>query len=463
MDCLCDDSVLHITIVGRPNVGKSTLFNRLLHKKTALVSDTPGLTRDLRMLPTYIGDHNIVLVDTPGLDMYKEDVLQGHMTQATLRAIQMADICIFVLDGCSEITAHDFAIADILRKSSMRVILVSNKLEKEKARINAYSASELGLGVPIAISAAHGVGIHEMCSFLQQSISDVLLLGSSKDKEISYVQQTYVGDEEGKNYIKIAIIGKPNIGKSTLANAIIGDNAMIVSDESGVTRDTIAFQFLWRGTPVRIFDTAGIRRRYDNNKKHGLEKLFVDDAMKALQFADVIVVLSEYRDDAVPDAQDIRLVGKAADEGRAVIFGISKCDTCDNIDKARVMYQEKMSKLVCQIRDVPVVMLSAKTGYGIDRLRKSIIKSHDKWNQRISTGVLNRWLSDIVLKFPHPIVGGKPVRIKYITQVNTRPPTFAIFCSRVMHMSESYRRFLTNSLGNDFGFRGVPIRVMTRK
>lgn len=451
-----------MAIVGRPNVGKSTLFNRLVRQKLALVDDTPGVTRDLREGEAKLHDMRFTVVDTAGLEDVTDDSLQGRMRALTERAVDMADVCLFMIDGRTGVTQTDMVLANILRKRAARVILVVNKAEGKAADEGFYDAYNLGLGEPLRLSGEHGEGIDELYH--------TLLPIEKEFDTVSYEAITNVDvsddvDEDGEADIipsdkplQIAVVGRPNAGKSTLINKIIGEDRLLTGPEAGITRDAISVNTEWEGQNFRIFDTAGMRKKAKVQQK--LEKLSVSDGLRAVKFAEVVVVLL---DAAIPfEQQDLRIADLAEREGRAVVLAVNKWDLEGNKAHKLNELREAFTRLLPQLRGAPMVMVSAKTGKGIDRLHAAIISAYAVWNTRISTSKLNRWLAVQVDSHPPPAPAGRRIRMRYMTQVKTRPPTFVVFCSIPDKLPDSYSRFLVNGMRRDFDMPGSPIRIHLR-
>ena len=451
-----------LAIVGRPNVGKSTLFNRLVRQKLALVDNTPGVTRDLREGDAKLGDLRFTVIDTAGLEEATDESLQGRMRALTERAIDMADISLFLIDGRVGVTTADQVLAGILRKSAGRVILAVNKAEGKAADEGYYDAYNLGLGEPLRLSAEHGEGMDELYYMLRpidKEFSDVSY------EAITDVDVSDDVDEEGAAEIipegrplQIAVVGRPNAGKSTLINKIIGEDRLLTGPEAGITRDAISVNTDWEGRPFRIFDTAGMRKKAKVQGK--LEKLSVSDGLRAVRFAEVVVVLL---DAAIPfEQQDLRIADLAEREGRAVVLAVNKWDLEENKSTKLNELRETFTRLLPQLRGTPMVMVSAKTGKGIDRLHAAIISAYDVWNTRISTAKLNRWLAVQIESHPPPAPAGRRIKMRYMTQVKTRPPTFVVFTSVPDKVPTSYTRFLVNGMRRDFDMPGSPIRLFLR-
>ncbi|MDG4648862.1 ribosome biogenesis GTPase Der [Roseibacterium sp. SDUM158017] len=450
-----------LAIVGRPNVGKSTLFNRLVGRKLALVDDQPGVTRDLREGDARLGDLRFTVVDTAGLEDATDDSLQGRMRRLTERAVGMADASLFLIDARAGVTANDRVFAEILRRSGRPVILAANKVEGRAADAGLIEAWELGLGEPLALSAEHGEGMSDLAAMLAPLIDAAEETADVPETDVD------VSDEAGDDGVRpitperplrIAVIGRPNAGKSTLINRILGEERLLTGPEAGITRDAIAVPVTWDGTPMRIFDTAGMRRKSRIDDK--LEKMSVTDGLRAVRFAEVIVVLL---DAAIPfETQDLRIADLAEREGRAVVVAVNKWDLEDEKqDKLRALRTD-FETLLPQLKGAPLVTVSARTGRGLDRLHAAILKAHDTWNRRVTTAQLNRWLAAMTEAHPPPAPGGRRIKLRYATQAKTRPPGFVVMCSHPDKVPASYTRYLVNGLREDFDMPGTPIRLWLR-
>ena len=456
-----------LAIVGRPNVGKSTLFNRLVGRRLALVDDQPGVTRDLREGDAKLFDLRFTVIDTAGLEEVTDDSLQGRMRRLTERAVDMADVCLFLIDGRTGVTPSDQVFADILRRKSAKVIVGVNKAEGAAGDSGAIEAWSLGLGDPVRMSAEHGEGMDDLYHILrpmgdfyaERAEADAPLV----DVDISEDEAEGEGDVEShrptaQKPLQIAVIGRPNAGKSTLINKTIGEERLLTGPEAGITRDAISVKSVWMGTHTRIFDTAGMRKKARINDK--LEKLSVSDGLRAVRFAEVVVVLLDV--DIPFEQQDLRIADFAETEGRAVVIAVNKWDLeVDKQDKLTAL-REMFERLLPQLRGAPMVTVSAKTGKGLDRLHAAIVKAHDVWNRRVSTARLNTWLGAMVEAHPPPAPGGRRIKLRYMTQVKTRPPGFIVMCSNPDGMPESYKRYLVNGLREHFDMPGTPIRLTMR-
>jgi GTP-binding protein len=449
-----------LAIVGRPNVGKSTLFNRLVGKRLALVDDQPGVTRDLREGEARLGDLRFTVIDTAGLEDATDDSLPGRMRKLTERAVEMADACLFVLDARAGVTPVDEVFAEILRRKSAHVILAANKAEGRAADGGVLEAYALGLGEPIRMSAEHGEGMAELASLLMPLVDAA---GEAAEEEAPETDLDV--NEEGElvapgrqRPLQIAIVGRPNAGKSTLVNALLGEERMLTGPEAGITRDAISVTMDWDGRAVRVFDTAGMRKRAKVQEK--LEKLSVGDALRAVKFAEVVVVLL---DAAIPfETQDLRIADLAEREGRAVVVAVNKWDLEEDRQEKLKELKEMFERLLPQLRGAPLVTVSARTGRGLDRLQQAVVKAHEVWNRRITTAQLNRWLGGMLEAHPPPAPGGRRIKMRYMTQVKTRPPGFVVMCSHPESVPESYSRYLVNGLRDDFDMPGTPIRMTLR-
>ena len=457
-----------LAIVGRPNVGKSTLFNRLVGKKLALVDDQPGVTRDLREGAARLGDLRFTVIDTAGLEEVTDDSLQGRMRRLTERAVDMADICLFMMDARVGVTPSDLVFADILRKKSAHVILAANKGEGRAADAGVIEAYSLGLGEPIRMSAEHGEGLNDLYSQLMP-IADGFAERVDTDTPDTDVdlteEEAELGDEDAPipvptnaKPLQVAVVGRPNAGKSTLINQIMGEDRLLTGPEAGITRDAISLRTVWDDVPMRIFDTAGMRKKAKIQEK--LEKLSVSDGLRAVKFAEVVVVLL---DAEIPfEQQDLRIADLAEREGRAVVIAVNKWDLeTDKQGKLKDL-RESFERLLPQLKGAPLVTVSAKTGRGLDRLQQAIMRAYDVWNRRITTAQLNRWLAGMMEAHPPPAPQGKRIKLRYMTQAKTRPPGFVVMCSHPDKVPESYNRYLVNGLRIDFDMPGSPIRLWMR-
>lgn len=455
-----------LAIVGRPNVGKSTLFNRLVGKRLALVDDQPGVTRDLREGDARLADLRFTVIDTAGLEEATDESLQGRMRRLTERAVDMADICLFMIDARAGVTTADQVFAEILRKRSAHVILAANKGEGSAADAGVIEAYSLGLGEPIRLSAEHGEGLNDLYTqlmpladgYAERALDQAPETDVALDEDDEWDENRPFEMPTAKKPMQIAVVGRPNAGKSTLINMIMGEDRLLTGPEAGITRDAISLRSEWNGTHIRIFDTAGMRKKAKVQDK--LEKLSVSDGLRAVKFAEVVVVLL---DAAIPfEQQDLRIADLAEREGRAVIVAVNKWDIEDDKQNKLRDLRESFERLLPQLRGAPLVTVSAKTGRGLDRLHDAILSAYQTWNTRVPTAALNRWLAGMVEAHPPPAPAGKRIKLRYMTQAKTRPPGFVVMCSLPEKMSESYSRYLVNGLRTDFDMPGTPIRLYMR-
>lgn len=442
---------LSIVIAGRPNVGKSTLFNRLAGKRLALVDDMPGLTRDRKEAEAVVGKRVLRLIDTAGLEEAAEGSIAARMSEQSQGAIHSADLILFMIDVRTGITPADEQFALDVRASNKPVILVANKCEGRTTQAGFYEAFKLGLGEPVGISAEHGTGIGE----LYERMGEVLESLGEADADRALESDT----PSRERALKLAIVGRPNAGKSTLVNTLLGEERMITGPEPGLTRDSVSTDFIWQGREVKLFDTAGLRRKSRISEK--AEKLAVGDALNAIRFAEVIVLLIDV--EQALDKQDLQLASLSEREGRALVIGINKWDLVADRDKLLRELRLQVAEQLPQVKGVPVVPVSALSGRGADKLMKAVFEVYEAWNKRVSTAGLNRWFGEAVDNHPPPAVAGKRIKLRYITQSNARPPTFIMFCSRPEALPESYKRYLVNNLREAFGLHSIPIRLHLRK
>lgn len=437
-----------VVIVGRPNVGKSTLFNRLVGKRLALVDDTPGVTRDRREAEAQLGDLTFRVIDTAGFEEAGAETLSGRMRAQTEAALAGADAVLFLIDARAGLLPADRAFADIVRKAGKPAILVANKSEGRAGDAGVYEAYGIGLGEPVALSAEHGEGLADLYAALRAALPEQT---AASDGEPAAEPPT-------ERPIRVAVIGRPNVGKSTLINRLLGEERLLTGPEAGITRDAIAVDVGWQGRPFQIYDTAGMRRRARIEDK--LEKLSVADALEAIRFAEVVVVLMDAL--AAFEEQDLRLADLVEREGRAFVIGINKWDLADDANAIRKLRADADHWLP-QVAGVPVVALSALTGQGLDRLMQAISDIHSIWNKRVPTNALNRWLARALAAHPPPAVSGRRLKLNYMTQPKARPPSFVIFCTRADAVPDAYRRYLVNGLRDEFGLPGTPIRLTLRE
>ena len=438
-----------VAIVGRPNVGKSTLFNRLAGKRLALVSEQPGLTRDRREAEAQLGECTIRLIDTAGLEPGDKG-LTPRMRRQTETAIAHSDLVLFLLDARDGVVTADEMFAELVRNSGKPVILAANKCEGRAAEPGIYEAYSLGLGEPIAISAEHDIGIGELSESLERACKQ-----ASEGEAIA----AQAVEEERPHPLRIAVVGRPNVGKSTLVNALLGEERMITGPEAGITRDAIASEIELNGRRVLLFDTAGLRRKMRVEER--AEKLSVGDALRAIRFAEVAVLLLDA--ERPFEKQDLQIADLIAQEGRALVIAVNKWDLVRDREKRLASLRETCQRLLPQVKGVALVPISALTGQGLDRLVQAILAANELWNRRLPTHALNKWLQAAVEAHPPPAVSGRRIKLRYITQANARPPTFVLFCSQPKALPDSYSRYLVNDLRESFDMFGVPIRLNLRK
>ncbi|MBS7540964.1 ribosome biogenesis GTPase Der [Ancylobacter lacus] len=441
---------LTVAIVGRPNVGKSTLFNRLVGKRLALVDDRPGVTRDRREGEGQLGHLQFRIIDTAGLEEAKADSLEARMRGQTEAAIAEADVLLFLVDARSGLTPTDRVFAELARRSGKSTILVANKSEGRGGEAGFLDAYGLGLGEPVAISAEHGEGMGELFRALRENFPD--------DAEEEDEDEEPEADGAPRR-IRVAVLGRPNAGKSTLINALLGEERLLTGPEAGITRDSIAVDVERSGVPLKVFDTAGMRKRARVEDK--LEKLSVADGLRAAKFAEVVVVMMDATHPF--EEQDLRIADLVLREGRALVIAISKSDLVKGEAGLVTRMREEADHWLPQAKGMPVVLVSGLTGDGLDRLVQAIAGTYEVWNRRIATNPLNRWLTETTNDHPPPAVSGRRIKLRYITQPKSRPPSFVLFCSRAEALPESYLRYLTNGLRATFDLPGVPIRLTLRE
>jgi GTPase len=457
-----------VAIVGRPNVGKSTLFNRLVGKKIALVDDTPGVTRDRRVHDAKLYDLYFQVIDTAGLEEAPDPSLEGRMRAQTNMAIAEADLILFMVDAKSGLTPLDESFGQLVRKAGKPVILVANKAEGKASQDGYLDSWRLGLGDPCPISAEHGQGMTDLREAIIEALGEDRAFGEGEYAEIIEASPDGedvedLDDDEIPAYdetkpMQVAIVGRPNAGKSTLINTLLGEERLLTGPEAGITRDSISVEWEWRGRKIKLFDTAGLRKKARVQEK--LEKLSVGDTLRAIRFAEVVVIIL---DATIPfEKQDLQIVDLIVREGRAPVIAFNKWDLIEDRQKTLATLYEEMARLLPQVRGIRAIPVSGELDQGLQKLFDAVVETHRVWNSRISTAKLNRWLESIVDHHPPPAVSGRRMKIKYMTQAKTRPPGFIVSCSRPEAMPESYVRYLSNSLRETFELAGVPIRMMLR-
>ena len=459
-----------LAIVGRPNVGKSTLFNRLTGKRLALVDNRPGVTRDRREGDASIGALKFRIVDTAGLEDAGPDSLARRMTDQSRQAIQRADVCLFMIDGRAGVTPSDRHFAELVRKTGKPVIVAVNKAEGGKGEAGRLECYSLGLGEPVAISAEHGEGLGDLHDALEEvfRLNNPLVADEPMEGEMERPEDLTefdpdiedAGDQLAPDRpLRLAIVGRPNAGKSTLINRLVREERMLTGPEAGITRDAIGIDWEWHGQRIKLWDTAGMRKKARVNDK--LEKMSVSDGLRAIKFAEVIVLLIDATQPL--EKQDLQLASLMAREGRAMVLAINKWDLVDEKDKLRREIEIEVTRLLPQVSGIAVVTFSGLSGRGVHKLMPAVMETYKLWNKRIPTNKLNDWLEEQIQRHPPPAPGGRRIRLRYMTQVNARPPTFVVFCSNAANVPESYTRYLINGLREDFGLWGVPVRINLRE
>jgi GTP-binding protein len=450
---------LTVAIVGRPNVGKSTLFNRLVGKKLALVDDQPGVTRDRRFGAAHLGDLDFTIIDTAGLEEAFDESLEARMREQTEQAIKEADVALLLIDARAGITPLDEHFARRLRKAKTPIILVANKCESKASIAGLGEAFRLGLGDPIAISAEHGEGLSELYDALVQQAkrkdgaTEIVAEGDAELEDLP-------DDEaEAPKVLQLAIVGRPNVGKSTLMNALLGEERQLTGPEAGITRDSIAVDWAWKGTAIRLIDTAGLRRRARVVEK--LERLSGADTARAVRYAHVVVLVLDAHD--MLEKQDLTIARHVIDEGRGLVIAANKWDAIEDKNEALKKLKDRVEKSLPQVAGIPIVTLSARSGRNLDRLMAAVLKTYAQWNKRVPTAQLNRYLDAATVAHPPPLVRGRRIKLRYMTQIKTRPPTFSLFAAKADDLPEAYARYLINGIRERFDLMGVPIRLNLRR
>ena len=437
-----------IAIIGRPNVGKSTLFNRLVGRKLALVDDMPGLTRDRKEGHVKLGQRDVIMIDTAGLEEGESQSISERMRAQSEAALYESDLALFIVDARAGVTPADQMFAEIARRSGKPLILVANKIEGRVSAEGLYEAYALGLGDPVALSAEHGRGVSDLLEQVEAQLDNITPI-EDNDNEI----------DDGSRAIRVAIVGRPNAGKSTLVNALLGEDRMITGPEAGLTRDSVAVDFSWQDRGLRLYDTAGLRRKAKVTGR--AEQLSVGDALRAIRFAEVVILMVDA--DCPFEKQDLAIGGLAADEGRALVIAVNKWDLVEDKQARMKELRAHCENILPQIKGVPVVTISALSGSGFDRLMSAVFEIYELWNKRVSTAKLNDFLIDAVDRHQPPASHGRRIKLRFMTQPNARPPTFAIFCSQPDDLPRSYTRYLENELRKCFDWPGVPLRINMRK
>ncbi|MCB1783698.1 MAG: ribosome biogenesis GTPase Der [Alphaproteobacteria bacterium] len=462
--------MLKLAIIGRPNVGKSTLFNKLAGKQLAIVDDTPGVTRDWREADGTLFGQPLRLIDTAGLEESFDDSIQGRMRKQTEAALARADAILFVIDGRDGVTPADEHFAAFLRRQKKPVILAVNKCENPKATQAAMAESyALGFGDPAPISAAHSTGFDDLFHALEPYFPEEEAKTEqeeSEDQEFENLDDlegmedyTFTQEEDDpEKPVKIAIVGRPNVGKSTLLNAILQEQRVMTGPEAGITRDAIAVDWIYEGRPFKLVDTAGLRKR--SRIESGIEKMAAADSLRAIRLAQIVILVL---DAANPlEKQDVQIAEHVINEGRALIIALNKWDTVKEKSELLDELEYKLATSLAQVKDIPFTAISAINGKNIGALFTKALETYAIWNKRIPTGGLNRWLAKMESQNPAPLTQGRHNRLKYITQIKTRPPTFALWVSKPQDLPQSYRRYIANGLRKDFGMDGIPLRLLVR-
>jgi len=458
-----------IALVGRPNVGKSTLFNRLAGRRMAIVADEPGTTRDRREAPATIGRREVTLTDTAGWEEAVGDRLEAGMRKQSERAVAEADAVLFVIDARAGLTPLDRAFGTWLRKHARKTVVIANKSESSAgADAGIAEAYALGLGDPVPVSAEHGIGMSDIAHALDRVLGPAPEPEPDEDEPFDDDEAAADGEadeapEDPARPVQLAIVGRPNVGKSTLLNRLLGDERVLTGPEAGTTRDAIAVEWMHEGKPIRLIDTAGLRRRANVSER--LEALSARSTEEAIRFAEVVVLVLDAQQ--MMEKQDLTIARHVIEEGRGLVLAVNKTDLLGRTDAARNEQWQKLTDRLqaslAQVKGIPIVGFSARTGRGIDRLMPAVVKLHKAWNSRVPTPLFNRWLAEMVERNPPPLIDGRRIKLRYGSQVKSRPPTFALFVSKPLDLPGSYERYLVNRLREDFDLPGTPIRIVMRK
>ncbi|KLN60236.1 GTPase Der [Kiloniella spongiae] len=469
-----------VAIVGRPNVGKSTLFNRLVGKRLALVDDQPGVTRDRREGDAYLFDCRFKIIDTAGLEEAFDGSLEARMRRQTERAVEEADLVIMVIDARVGVMPIDEHFAKYLRRGKTPIALMANKCEGKVGEVGLLEAYSLGLGEPIPFSAEHGLGSSDLYDVIKEHMTRAVEASASSEifetseanhenevelddqgdfDDVDLSEDDFEDDEDNRGPLQLAIVGRPNVGKSTLINKLIDEDRLLTGPEAGITRDAISIEWEYRGKHLKLVDTAGLRRRSKIEDK--VEKLSASDTIRALKYAQVVALVLDA--DGVLEKQDLTIARTVIDEGRALVIVVNKWDTCKDKDAVMQRVKDRLQTSLPQVKGIPVVTISALKGHKLNKMLDTVFDIYDVWNIRLPTAGLNRWLAELIERHPPPAPGGRRIKLKYITQARTRPPTFAISCSLPEDLPASYTRFLENNLRETFDMPGVPLRMHMKK
>jgi len=446
-----------VAIIGRPNVGKSTLFNRLVGRRVALVSAEPGVTRDRREGTAHLFDLSFTVIDTAGLEEADGAALETRMRAQSERALAEADLALLLIDARAGVTPVDRHFADVVRRAKTPVVLVANKCEGAVGEAGRFEAFALGLGDPVAVSAEHALGLGDLRDAIAVHLADK---GMYTEGETETETETETRDRAPSPApLQLAIVGRPNVGKSTLVNRLLGEERVLTGPEVGITRDAIAVEWSYKDHAIRLIDTAGLRRKSRVSER--LERLSTSDTLRAIRYAHVVVLVI---DAAAPmEKQDLTIAAQAIEEGRGLVIAVNKWDVCTERARARAMIDDRLQRSLPQVRGIPVVTISALYGDKLERLLDAVIHLYDVWNRRVGTPALNRWLAAMTAAHPPPAPGGRRIKLRYMTQPKSRPPTFVIFCSKPGDLPDSYLRYLENGLREAFELPGTPLRLSLRK
>lgn len=450
---------LKVAIVGRPNVGKSTLFNRLVGQRLAIVDDQPGVTRDRREASAELAGLKFTLIDTPGFEDVRDASLESRMREQTEQAIRDADVSLFIIDARAGVTPLDERFAELLRKVNKPVVVAGNKCEGKAGEDGLMEAYSLGFGEPVGLSAEHGEGMADLFSGIVRVVPEVL----DEDDAVEEVHEAFDPDAEElpppPRTARLIVVGRPNAGKSTLINTLLQSDRLLTGPEAGITRDSIEIEWAYEDRTIKLVDTAGLRKKAKVHEQ--IERMSTSDTIRSIRFADVVALVMDARD--AFEKQDLQIADLVLREGRGLVFVLSKWDLIEDHDARAKELREKAGRLLPNAKGAPIVFLSGLTGKRIDRLMPAVLSMFDDWNARVKTNDLNAWLKHVVERHPPPSVHGKPIKPKYMSQIKTRPPTFVLMANRGEHMPESYKRYLINGLREAFDLPGVPIRLFVRQ